>query len=395
MRLSLKYAAVAAAASIIGVIAYAARPRLTDVATVAVRRGKLRVTVSEEGVTRVRTHQDVNAPVTGRFVPSGVRVGDRVTRGAVLGAITPAPLDAESRRQAVARATAADAALREAEARLVASESALQEGVSVVARRERLAASGAIAREDLERARTSTVALSQDRDAAAARVAAVHADAAGAHAVLDVRATGSGTAVTVTAPLTGVVLRLAEEHERVVPAGTPLAEVGDPSDVEVVVPLLTGDAVRVARGAEMRITTSAGGDTLLARVTVVEPAAFTKLSPLGVEEQRVNVIGRFEKPVTGLGDAFRVDAAVTLAEFPDVVIVPTSGLVRAGTSWAAFVVTNGRAVRRNVALGARSADGAEVRAGLVAGDVVVAYPPEDLTDRARVRVTRQAAPIDG
>lgn len=376
---------IAAAVVVTGLVAYLARPRGLAVHTVVVRRGTLRVTVDEEGATRVRLKQDVNAPVTGRFVPGRVRVGDRVARGAILGLVHPAPLDAEGRRAATARAAAADALLRETEARHAAAESALSEALDVLARRERLAASGVVSREDLERARTAAATLHQERDAAAARVAAARADAAGAHATLDVRAAAAGTAIAVTAPAAGVVLRLTEEHERVLPVGTRIAEVGDPADVEVVVALLTADAVHVARGAEMRITTGAGGDTLLARVTLVEPAAFTKLSPLGVEEQRVNVVGRFTRPVTGFGDAFRVDARVTLAEIADAVIVPASALVRDGASWAAFVVTNGRALRRTVALGARSVDGAEVRTGLAAGDIVVEYPPDDLADGSRVR----------
>lgn len=387
MKRSLKYSAIAVAAAVTGLVAYSARPRAIPVETVVVRRGTLRVAVDEEGTTRVRAHEDVNAPVSGRFIPSGVRVGDRVARGSALGVIRPAPLGVEGTREATARAAVADAALREAEAGLVAAESALREGLDVLARRERLAASGGLASEELERARTGAVGLRQQRDAATARVTAARAEANVAHAALDVRAPTSGAAVTVTAPLSGVVLRLAEEHERVVPAGTRLAEVGDPADIEVVVALLTADAVRIAPGTEMRITTAPGSDTLLAHVTIVEPAAFTKLSPLGVEEQRVNVIGRFATPVTGLGDAFRVDARVTLAEVADAVIVPASALVRDGSAWAAFVVTGGRVARHVVVIGARSTDGAEVRSGLTPGDIVVAYPSEELTDGTRVRVT--------
>jgi HlyD family secretion protein len=182
-----------------------------------------------------------------------------------------------------------------------------------------------------------------------------------------------------------MLLRLHEEHERVVPVGAPLAQVGDPADLEIVVPLLTADAARVKPGAPVRVTTGPGSDTLVARVRLVEPAAYTKLSPLGVEEQRVNVIGRFDRPQAGLGDGFRVDARVTVAEVPDAVIVPVSALVRHGEEWRAFVVEAGRARSRVVTLGARAGDAAQVLAGLEPGARVVAYPGERVLEGSRVR----------
>jgi HlyD family secretion protein len=381
---------VGAAAVVTAGVAWMARPRATEVDVASVTRGMLRVTIDEEGTTRVRDHQDVSAPVTGRFVPSGVRVGDRVARGALLGAIHAVPFDAEALAQARAREGMARAAVQEASARLTSAQAALEEGQNLAARRERLAAAGGASGEEVERARTAVVALTQERDAARIRVEAAGFELESARTALVLRSGSAGRGQDVTrswdvrAPLAGVVLRLAEEHERVLAAGTLLAQVGNPSGLEVVVPLLTADAARVKPGFGMRITIGPGTDTLLARVVVVEPAAFKRLSPLGVEEQRVNVIGRLDSSATSLGDAFRVDARITVLEVPDALIVPSSALVRHGQEWSVFVVSGGRAARRVVSIGARGDDAAQVISGLGTGDRVVVYPGEALRDGARV-----------
>lgn len=362
------------------------RPQPLAVETAVVAKGTLTVTVDEEGTTRVRRHEDVNAPVAGTFVPAGPRAGDRITAGTVLGTIRPAPLDSESVRQARARITAAEASVSAAESRRRAAQATMDEAQVVFGRRERLAATGGVSQEELERARLDLSGARDSRDAATAQLDAARADLAAARTVLDVRRTGAtDRAVSVRAPIGGVVLRLIEEHERVVPPGSLLAQVGEPADLEIVVPLLTADAARVKPGAAVTFTTGAGTPARRAVVTVIEPAAFTKLSPLGVQEQRVNVIAKVQGAAPGLGDAFRVDAHITVDERRDATIVPLPALVRHSDAWSAWVVQGGRAVAREVNVGARAADGAQVAGGLAPGDTVVLYPPEAITAGARVR----------
>jgi HlyD family secretion protein len=256
----------------------------------------------------------------------------------------------------------------------------------VFGRRERLAVTGGVSQEELERARLDLSGARDARDAAAAQLDAARADLAAARTVLDVRRSGAtDRSVSVRAPIGGVVLRLIEEHERVVPPGALLAQVGEPADLEVVVPLLTADAERVKPGAAVAFTTGAGTPPLRAVVTVIEPAAFTKLSPLGVQEQRVNVIAKVQGVAAGIGDAFRVDARITVDERRDATIVPLPALVRHGDGWSVWVVQGGRALARGVGLGARASDGAQVTAGLSRGDTVVLYPPDAIANGARIR----------
>lgn len=362
------------------------RPRATVVEMAVVTRGPLAVTVDEEGTTRVRRHEDVNAPVGGRFVPGRLRVGDRVARGDVLGTLAPVPLDAEATRQAEARAQAADAAVEAAAARERAAQATFDEAQRILGRRDKLAAAGGIATEELERARLDATNARDARAAARSQLEAARAERSAARAVLEVRRGGGASRpVEVRAPIAGVLMRLVEEHERIVAAGMPLAQVGDPADLELVVPLLTADALKVKPGARVEFSMGRGDSAGRAVVSVVEPAAFTKLSPLGVQEQRVNIIATVAGPAVGVGDAFRVEARVVIAELPEAVIVPSSALVRHGESWSAWVVTGGRASQRPVVIGARAREGVEVRSGVSPGDTVVAYPPERLRDGTRVR----------
>lgn len=371
--------------------AYGLRPRPLPVDLAVVQVGPLTVTVDEEGSTRVRRHEDVNAPVSGRFVPAGVRVGDSTPRGTVLGTILPAPLDEEARLVAESRVVAAVAAVRAAEARLRSSVDAHEEATQVFRRRERLAAAGALSVEALEQARVAMTSARDARDAADAAHRAAMAERNAARSVLDVRRDGvSGQGLVLRAPMDGVLLRLVEEHERVVASGMTLAQVGDPSDVELVIPVLTDDAPQIRVGAPVQYTTGADMAIAHALVTRVEPAAYTKLSPLGVAEQRVNVIARAQAPPRGLGDGYRVDAHITVAHVAQATIVPVGALVRTSDSWRVWVVRNGRAVSSALHIGKRSADHAEVLSGLAPGDTVVLYPPETLD--AGMRLSGSSAP---
>jgi HlyD family secretion protein len=183
----------------------------------------------------------------------------------------------------------------------------------------------------------------------------------------------------------GTVLRVLEENERVVAAGMPLVELGDAKDLEIVIDVLSSDAVRIRPGTRVRIEDWGGSDSLRAEVRRVEPSAFTKVSALGVEEQRVNVIAELQEDAPGLGDGYRVEARIQVWQANDVLLVPVSALFRTGDSWAVFVVEDGTARRREIAVGERGGFHAEVRASLTEGETVVLHPGDRLTDGARVR----------
>lgn len=365
------------------------------VETATVDEGPLTVAVHEVGTTRVRAHADVNAPVAGRWVPGPLRVGDAVANGARLGVLHPVPLDASARQQAEARLGAAEAALREMETRVTAARSTLDESERDRQRAETLGAAGGLSAQTVERARAAAVEARSALDGALARVRSAAYEREQARAVL---APARGGGLPITAPFGGVLLRLYEEHERVVPVGMPLAEVGDAHDLEVVVPVLTSDALRIAEGAEVRVIfgeadglrAESTADTLRGQVRLVEPTAFTKISALGVEEQRVNVVVAVPATHQQVGDGWRVETLLTVWSSPQVLRVPTSALVRDGTQWFTWVVQRGRAARRMLQLGQVSDRLAEVRGGLARGDVVVLFPGDAVADGVRVRATNES-----
>jgi HlyD family secretion protein len=180
-------------------------------------------------------------------------------------------------------------------------------------------------------------------------------------------------------------LRIFEKSERTVAPGTPLLEIGDPADLEIVADLLSTDAVKVRTGAPVLVEDWGGGSTIAAHVRLVEPSGFTKLSVLGVEEQRVKMVADFDAPSAGLGDGYRVEVRVVVWDGADVLKVPTSALFRRGSDWSVFLVRRGRAQRQTVSIGQRGATEAEVLSGLTPGDVVILHPSDRVDDGVRVR----------
>lgn len=376
-----------------GVWWWVQRSPVIDVQVGEVTAGPMRVTIDETGTTRVRAHTDVNAPVTGRWLPAALVEGDAVRVGQRLGVLYPTPLDPAAREQAEARVGSAEALVREADARLAAARTALDEARRSRTRTEALVAAGGVAPQDVERARDAERLRETEVQAAEERWRVARYDRTQAVSVLVGSATGA-SGLPLTSPLAGAVLTMAEPHERVVAAGTRLLEVGDPSDLEVIVPLLTADAIRVQEGAEVRLTfteaavsaaAEAMPDTVLGRVRRIEPSAFTRLSALGVEEQRVNVVVAVPATAVHLGHHFRADARITIWESPRVVRVPASALVRDGDAWRVWRVRGTRTEQVAVRVGERGGEFVEVRDGLQAGDRVVLFPGDRLTNDARVR----------
>ena len=305
----------------------------------------MQLTIDEEGETRVRDRFVVSASVSGRLERIELEPGDPASKGAVVARLVPADaplLDPRTRAELAAGVEAARASLVQAQAERERAAATLANARDLLRRRESLIEAGAISREDLESARTSV----QTADSAV-RAATAVVDQAGhqlelARARLLAGGTGGGRAVDLRAPVSGVVLKRHHESEAVVPPGEPLVEIGDPARIEVVSDLLSTDAVRVSPGQPVHIVQWGGGHALDAKVRRVEPSGFMKVSALGVEEQRVNVIVDFVDPATAghaLGDGYRVEVQIVTWQGRDVVTAPVGSLFRAGDGWATFVVT--------------------------------------------------------
>lgn len=367
-------------------------PFPVDVATVG--RGPLRVTVDEEGETRVRDRFVVSAPFTGRILRIELEPGEPVRAGGVLAVLRPAEsnlLDARSRASSEARVRTAEAALGRARADRERARAELRFAQSDLKRADTLGKQGIVSGEEVEVAQLAVETRQETLKAAEFEIQVAQSELSAARAgLLEAGQGGGGGAggeYQVRSPVDGTVLRRLRESETVVPAGEPLMEVGDPASLEIVADLLSTDAARLRPGQPVEIEHWGGGKALAGRVRRVEPSGFLKISALGVEEQRVNVIidlaGSPEER-RGLGDGFRVEVRVVVWDSPDAIQVPTSALFRDEQGWAAFVLENGKAVRRRVEVGPQSDRAAAVLSGLREGEKVIIHPSADVTDGVEV-----------
>lgn len=382
----------------LGVAFWLFRPAPLTVDVARAQRGALRVTIDEEGETRVRQRYTVAAPTTGHLLRIEVDEGQSVAAGAALARIEPAPLDPRDLATARARLEAAAATQRAADAGLRRAQAALTQSKRDASRAEQLHRAGTLSTDAREKAKLAETSAAQEAEAARFAADAAAHDVEAARAALLATSgpnppvpeapggdCGSGRpCVVARAPVAGQVLRVFEESERIVAAGTPLVEIGDPASLEIVVDILSTDAVRVSPGARFRVEDWGGEGALEGRVRQIEPSAFTKISALGVEEQRVNVIADLGAPEPRLGDRFRVEARIVVWESGDVLQIPASALFRHGPVWAVFVVERGAARLREVKVGHQAAFDAEIEQGLDPGEVVILHPSDRVHDGARV-----------
>lgn len=391
-RLLLNRRVLISVAVVAGLLAVALWPKTTPVEVGTIARGPLVVTVDEEGVTRVRDRFVVSSPVAGRVLRIELEPGDKVKRGQVVARVraeAPPLLDERARAEGQAAIDSARAVLGRARAEEQRARATLSQLQRELTRMRELAQSRVVSAQELEAREAEAKVAEESVNAAAFAVQAATSELQRALARLAPSNPGAvGRIVTVTAPVSGVVLKRMRESESTVPAGDPMIEIADPHRLEIVADLLSTDAVRVKPGARAIIEQWGGEKTIDARVRRIEPAGFTKISALGVEEQRVNVVLDFVDPSAAsavLGDAYRVEVRIVLWEAPGVLLVPTSALFRVGESWAVFTVDAERARRVLVTLGHRTGQQAEVVSGLSESTRVVLHPVDTLTDGARVK----------
>jgi HlyD family secretion protein len=358
-------------------LAFGLRPKPAPVETARAVTGPLRASVSEEGKTRIKQRYVVSSPVTGQLRRVPFKPGATIAAGDVVAAIEPmasSPLDTRSRALAEARRDSAVATLEKTRAAHALSLNELK-------RVQRMFDAGTVSPQDLEGSQLRETAASREVVAAEGTLRAVTAELA---------VVGPDTIpalIEVRAPAAGRVLHVFQESERPVTAGTPLLDVGDPADLEVVIELLSRDGAALQPGARVELEQWGGPKPLEARVRLVEPAAFTKISALGVEEQRVNVVADIVTPVAEratLGDNFRVEGRVIVWESDKVLKVPVSALFRRGNESAVYVVRGGKAVLVPVEAGRSSGSEVQILKGLNEGEEVILYPGDRVTEGQRV-----------
>lgn len=386
--------------AVVGAIVMAFLPQPVVVETAAAERGPLRVTVDEDGQTRIKDKYIVSSPLAGQLQRIRLRAGDEVRAGettiATIDPSDPSLLDARAVAEAEARVQRGEAAVRRAESALERANIEMSHAEDEMGRVVTAAEGGGATRQEVEAAITAWRSAREMYNAAQherdiARFELEMARAALIRSRPQEHPDQEDSQLRVHAPIDGRVLEVFEESMTIVQPGTRLVELGDPHDLEVVIDVLSTDAVRIRPGAPVLFEYWGGEEVLHGNVRLVEPQAFTKISALGVEEQRVNVIIDFVDPVEmreTLGDGYRVEARIIVWEEDDVLLVPTIALFRVDGEWAVFVVEDGRAHLRRVEIGRQSGLQAQVISGLEEGEIIVTHPGDRVEDGRAVQISK-------
>ncbi|MBV2186498.1 MAG: HlyD family efflux transporter periplasmic adaptor subunit [Rhizobium sp.] len=375
--------------AIVAGFAYALRekPQLVDVGVVT--RGPMRVTVSQEGVTRVRDVYAVSSPIAGHLARTVLDEGDAVkanlTVVAAIHPLDPPLIDSRSQAELIAARDASRAAVSMAEIDLKRLQSDLQFARDNLKRAQALAKTNFLAQSTLQKAGTDVQVLEAQIGSAEAAIELRKAELASAEARLispgdPNRKSEASCCVYLTAPVDGVILSVFARSEQPVAIGTKIAEIGDPADLEVTVDLLSSDAVRVAPGSRAEIFDWGGDKVLSATVRRIDPAGFTKVSALGIEEQRVNLVLDLKDKDPRLGHGFRVYARMTLWQSDETLQLPISALFRDGRQWSLFAIRDGRARQVAVEIGHMNDEVAELVGGLAEGDQVILHPSDMISE---------------
>jgi HlyD family secretion protein len=388
------------ALALVALLAWSFMPQPLEVETAEVTKGAFVQTIDEDGRTRVHSRYVVSAPLAGRLERIALLEGDGVEKNAVLANISPAVpalLDVRTEQELKARVGAAEAGKLRAAVRVERVQVALLQAKADYERTRKLASDSFVSPTKLEADKLNVTLNEKELDSARQEVHVAEHDLDVARAALiQVRnptTSAKGKLWPVRSPVSGRVLKVMQQNESVVNVGTPLLELGNARELEAVVDVLTSDAVRIKHGAKVLFERWGGAENLQGRVRLVEPSAFTKISALGVEEQRVNVIIDMTSPPDkwqAVGDGFRVEARIVIDERADATQVPVSAIFRDGEQWAVFTLAQGRAAKRVVQLGPRSGLAAIVEKGLEAGEKIIIYPGDAIKENAKVKVRAKA-----
>ena len=379
---------IAIGAALLGVVAllvYNWMPKPLEVETATARRAPLEVTVEEDGKTRVHDRFVVAAPISGNLARIELQAGDAIATGQVIAQIQPpdpALLDPRSRDEATARLAAAVAQQRTAQTTVARARAAREQAIRDAERTRKLAGTGAVTASERERSDLAEQLAIADAAAAEQQLTAAVASVAAARAVLG-QGTRVGAAFPVASPASGRVFKVVRDSAGPVVAGAPLLELGDPHAIEVVIDVLSSDAARITPGMPCTITAWGGDHDLAGTVSRIEPSAFTHISALGVEEQRVNVIIAISDPPATLGDGFRVEGRIILWA-GETLTLPGSAVFRDKGAWAVYTIERGRAKLVHVDIGRRGRLDVEVTRGLSPGARVILHPGDAVADGTRV-----------
>lgn len=370
-------------------------PKAVDVDLVDISRGPLQVTIEEEGRTRLKERFVISAPISGYMQRIVAKVGDPVRKGEAVVVLEPLrsqSLDPRSRAEAEAVVSAAKAALNAAQEK---ERAAAADADYIRKRSERIAklySKGYAAKDQFDQTESELNKSRAVRDSAKAAADVARFEFDRAKATLQnfnpVKRTVNHSTVYISSPVSGNIFRIYRESEGSVNTGEPLLDIGNAENLEVRVEVLSSDAVKIKKGTPVLFKRWGGDEPLLGVVRVVEPAGFTKISSLGVEEQRVLIIVDITSPPDTwrvLGDGYRLEAHFIVWEGKDVLQVPASALFRSGKEWAVFVNDNGRARERTVEVGQRNGLTAEIISGIKANEKVIAHPDDSISDGTRIK----------
>lgn len=386
---------IAVVAVVVLLIAYGFLPKAVPVDAVKAGRGQMMVTVDEEGKTRVKEKYVISTPVSGFMRRIRLEAGDTVKKGQVVVELEPlrsSVLDPRSRAEAEAAVLAADAALKATEENSQRAAAEAEYAKANLVRIKKLFDQGYVSKDEMEHAETEAKRTEAGRLSSEAGVKVARFELDKARSVLQYSAdeggVNRGRAVALRSPVNGRILKLHRESEGVVNSGEALIEIGDPDNLEVRVEVLSADAVKIKHGTPVIFKRWGGEPVLSGMVRVIEPAGFTKISSLGVEEQRVVVIADITSANEGkksLGDGYRVEASFVIWEGKDVLQIPASALFRKGDAWAVFVIKNKKAQLQQVETGRRNGLTAEILSGLTEGEEVITHPDDSIKEGTRVR----------
>jgi HlyD family secretion protein len=351
---------------------------------VRTEKGKLSISLDNEGIVRVRDAYVVASPIAARIERIMLRTGDTVTRGDVIAWLLPLSIDLQSREQTLARLQAAQA--RWSEATLQQREAEIHHDLArhELERQKALVRDHFISPQALEQSIARENSARTVLSSAQARSKAAQAAVNEARAAVNTFTRAADRKTPVLAPASGRILSITQQSERTIAAGTPLMTIGDPMQMEAVVDVLSVDAVNIQPGMRMLLRDWGGDTPLEARVRLVEPVAFTKISALGIEEQRVNVIADPVGTRWPLGDGYRIQASILLWQQDAVLKLPGSSVFRVGNEWRVFVADNARARERTVVIGQRNRDDVQIISGLREGEQVVRFPSRQVSEGARI-----------